>query len=89
MVDSQILNAMREMLLYAFSGVCIVTVPVLLAGVVLSILQAATQLNEATLTFLPKFMLVFLIVFTLGPWMMEKLAILMQHYLMDLNAYIT
>jgi flagellar biosynthetic protein FliQ len=42
-------------------------------GLVVSILQAATQINEATLTFVPKLLLVALVLLILGPSMASQL----------------
>jgi flagellar biosynthetic protein FliQ len=51
--------------------------PILVAslavGLVVSIIQAATQINEATLTFLPKLLVATLIIIVAGPWMMDQL----------------
>jgi len=45
----------------------------LVAGLVVSIFQAATQINEMTLTFIPKLVAEFLIIIALGPWMLRVL----------------
>jgi len=42
-------------------------------GLVISILQAATQINEATLTFVPKLVVVALVLIILGPMMAGQL----------------
>jgi len=53
------------------------TMPVLLAafavGLIISIIQAATQIQEMTLAFIPKIIAVIVTLFLLGGWMMEKL----------------
>lgn len=41
----------------------------LLVGVAISIFQAVTQIQEATLTFVPKLLASFLTLALLGPWM--------------------
>jgi flagellar biosynthetic protein FliQ len=43
----------------------------LLIGLVVSIFQAATQINEQTLSFIPKLVGVFLILLAAGPWMLQ------------------
>ena len=45
----------------------------LLVGLVISILQATTQIQEQTLTFVPKIIAVFLIMVLFGPWMLNIL----------------
>ena len=53
----------------------LVSAPVLLAalvtGLLVSIFQAATQINEATLSFIPKLIVMFLTLVFSGPWMIE------------------
>ncbi len=45
----------------------------LLVGLLVSILQAATQINEMTLTFIPKLIAMFLVLVLSGPWMLTTL----------------
>ncbi|MGO9993936.1 MAG: flagellar biosynthesis protein FliQ [Steroidobacteraceae bacterium] len=45
----------------------------LLVGLVIGMLQAATQINEATLSFIPKLLLIALTLFAVGPWMLRVL----------------
>lgn len=42
----------------------------LVVGLLVSIFQATTQLNEATLSFVPKILAVLLAILVFGPWMM-------------------
>ena len=43
----------------------------LVIGLVVSIFQAATQINEATLSFIPKLVGTFLVLILAGPWMLQ------------------
>ena len=45
----------------------------LVVGIVVSIVQAVTQVNEMTLTFVPKFLGVFVAMLIFGPWMLETM----------------
>jgi len=45
----------------------------LVTGLLISIFQAATQINEMTLTFIPKLVVMFLVLVLLGPWMLTML----------------
>ena len=51
--------------------------PMLLAalviGLIISILQAATQINEQTLSFIPKLVGMFLVLILAGPWMLQMM----------------
>jgi flagellar biosynthetic protein FliQ len=42
----------------------------LLTGLVVSVFQAATQINEMTLSFIPKLLAIFVVMVLFGPWMM-------------------
>lgn len=52
----------------------------LVIGLAVSIFQALTQINEATLTFIPKMLVVALVIVLAGPWMMD----VMTHYTVNL-----
>jgi len=45
----------------------------LIAGLLIGILQAATQINEATLSFIPKLLMLVLTLLVAGPWMLRVL----------------
>jgi flagellar biosynthetic protein FliQ len=45
----------------------------LVVGLVVSLFQAATQINESTLSFIPKLLAVAVTLVIAGPWMMETL----------------
>lgn len=45
----------------------------MLVGLVISILQATTQVQEQTLTFVPKLVSIVLMLALLGPWMLAQL----------------
>ena len=54
-----------------------ISAPFLIAGLVvgllISIFQAATQIQEVTLTFIPKIIAVGVVVVVAGPWMLDQL----------------
>lgn len=45
----------------------------LVVGLLISIFQAATQINEQTMTFVPKLLAIALVLVLTGPWMMQML----------------
>lgn len=55
----------------------LVAAPMLIAalvtGLIVSVFQAITQINEATLTFIPKMIIVALVLVIAGPWMLDTL----------------
>jgi flagellar biosynthesis protein FliQ len=63
----------------------IISAPVLLTvlviGLVVSIFQAATQINEATLSFVPKIIAAVAVLALAGPWMLSTLVEYLQRTL--------
>lgn len=53
----------------------------LLIGLIVSIFQAATQINEQTLSFIPKLVGIFAVLIILGPWMLTMLTDYMRSVL--------
>ncbi|EKE18180.1 MAG: hypothetical protein ACD_10C00097G0002 [uncultured bacterium] len=45
----------------------------LVIGLIISVFQAATQINESTLQFVPKLVAIFAALILLGPWMLQYL----------------
>ena len=48
----------------------------LVVGLIISIFQATTQIQEQTLTFVPKLIAIILVLVLGGPWMLNKLVML-------------
>lgn len=88
MDSMHMLLAMQEILYYSAMGVCVITIPMLIVGLLVSIIQAATQINEMTLTFIPKFIVMFVMLFLLSPWFMRQLIFIMNKFMQNLPMYI-
>jgi len=58
-----------------------VLLTVLVVGLVVSIFQAATQINEATLSFVPKMIAAVAVLTIAGPWMLSTLVEYLQRML--------
>jgi flagellar biosynthetic protein FliQ len=54
---------------------------ILVVGVLISVLQAATQINEATLSFVPKILAAVATLAVAGPWMITQLVEYIQRML--------
>jgi flagellar biosynthetic protein FliQ len=71
----------------------IVSAPLLLValgvGLVVSFFQAITQLNEQTLTFLPKLVAIAVTMIVIGPWMITTLVDYLQRTIMAIPQMIT
>jgi len=65
-----------------------ILIVVLLVGVVISVIQAATQINEATLSFVPKVIAAILTLAVAGPWMMTELVEYIQRTLQTIPSVV-
>lgn len=63
----------REALWLTAVMVGILVLPSLLVGLMVAMFQAATQINEQTLSFLPRLLVVLLTLIVLGPWLLRQL----------------
>jgi flagellar biosynthetic protein FliQ len=61
----------------------------LVTGLVVSIFQAATQINEMTLTFIPKFVAVVATLVVMGPWMGQTITDFMTRLIASLPQIIS
>jgi flagellar biosynthetic protein FliQ len=49
-------------------------VTALVVGLIVSVFQAATQINEATLSFLPKIAAMILVLMLISPWLVQRMS---------------
>ena len=62
-------DLMREGLFIAMVLVSVIIIPSLVVGLVVSVFQAATQINEQTLSFLPRLLITLTTLIFMGPWL--------------------
>lgn len=65
-----------------------ILIVVLLVGTIISVIQAATQINEATLSFVPKVIAAVLTLMIAGPWMLTTLVEYIQRTLMTIPSVV-
>jgi len=65
-----------------------VLIAVLVVGLIVSVFQAATQINEATLSFVPKIIAAVAVLAIAGPWMMSTLVEYLQRTLQSIPGMI-
>lgn len=84
----QVLDIGRESILTVIK----VTAPMLglgmAAGLTISIFQATTQIQEQTLTFVPKILAVLMAIIFFGPWMLNTLVEFMEQLITNIPQYI-
>lgn len=56
----------------------------LIVGLLIAVLQATTQIQEMTLTFVPKILAVLLALLLAAPWMLDKMTAFTSHIIMTI-----
>jgi flagellar biosynthetic protein FliQ len=73
MTEDMVIKLTQE----AMKTTAILSAPILVStlviGLVVSVFQAITQINEASLTFIPKMIVVAIVLVLVGPWMLDVL----------------
>ncbi len=73
MTESLVLSLVQNSITVALTLVAPVLIISLVIGVVVSLIQAATQINEATLQFIPKVIGIIVVLLVLGSWMLQQM----------------
>ena len=73
MTPEVVMNIGRDALEMLIVIVAIILLPALAVGLLVSIFQAATQISEQTLSFIPKLMVTFSVIMFAGPWILTML----------------
>ncbi len=60
----------------------------LVVGLIVSVIQAVTQIQEATLAFVPKIVAVFLSLLIFGPWIVKMMIQFAEGLFTNINMYI-
>ncbi|OEY67078.1 flagellar biosynthesis protein FliQ [Marinobacter sp. X15-166B] len=73
MTPETVIDIMRDALWMIVMLAGLIITPGLVIGLVVSTFQAATQINEQTLSFLPRLIITLLVIIFAGPWMLGQL----------------
>lgn len=73
MSEDLVLEIFTQALILAFKLAVPTLLIAMLVGLIIAILQAATQVHEQTLTFAPKAVIVALALLAMGPWMCSSI----------------
>ena len=78
MTQGDVLAILQDSLLVALKLAAPMLVASIAIGLVITIFQAATQIHEQTLTFVPKVLVIALLLIIMGSWMMTLMNDLVQ-----------
>ncbi len=73
MTPEVFVDVLNDALYLVILMVCAIVLPSLLVGLIVSIFQAATSINEQTLSFLPRLIVTLLALMVGGHWMTQTL----------------
>ncbi|MDH5408015.1 MAG: flagellar biosynthesis protein FliQ [Gammaproteobacteria bacterium] len=73
MTPESVLTIFQHALEVILVLILVVLIPALLVGLMVSMFQAATQINEMTLSFIPKLIVTLVTLMIAGPWMLRLL----------------
>ena len=84
MTPQQVMDAGQQGLMLMLLVSAPILIVVLVVGLLVSIFQAATQINEATLSFVPKVVGAVAVLAIAGPWMLSTLVTYLQQVLQSI-----
>jgi flagellar biosynthetic protein FliQ len=84
MTPEVVLELFRNALWLTALLVTVSVLPSLLVGLVVAVFQAATQINEQTLSFLARLLVTFLTLILAGPWMLKTLMEYMENLIKNI-----
>ncbi len=88
MVDSTIITLAKEAIKLSLFLSAPLLVTALVVGLAISIFQAVTQIQEMTLTFVPKILAMALVLFFSLPWILKKLTTFTENLLLNIPGLI-
>ena len=81
---SAIGDLFREAMFLILIAVCIIILASLMMGLVVSTFEAATQINEQTLSFLPRLLVTIMMIVVAGPWLVAKMVDFVSQLIIDI-----
>lgn len=73
MTPQMVLDVFGDAMMLIVLMVASIVMPSLIVGLIVSMFQAATQINEQTLSFLPRLLVTLSTIMLLGPWLLNLL----------------
>ncbi|MGR9053850.1 MAG: flagellar biosynthesis protein FliQ [Gammaproteobacteria bacterium] len=84
MTPEIVYNTAQEAMVVAVKLTAPLLLPSLVVGLIIAMFQAATQINEMTLTFVPKLIVMGLVLLIMGPWMLQMFLDYFQDLVRDI-----
>ncbi|BCD98947.1 flagellar biosynthesis protein FliQ [Marinagarivorans cellulosilyticus] len=84
MTPQVVLDILGEAFFLTVIIVVVIVGPSLAVGLIVSVFQAATQINEQTLSFLPRLVMTLTTIMMTGPWLLSRLTDLFNRLIYDI-----
>ena len=84
MSPEDVLTIFQHALQVLLMLILVILLPALVVGLMVSMFQAATQINEMTLSFIPKLIITVVALMIAGPWMLTLLMDYTQQLIQDI-----
>ena len=84
MSPDDILTIFQHALQVLLMLILVILIPALIVGLMVSMFQAATQINEMTLSFIPKLIITVVTLMFAGPWMLRLIMEYTQQLFQDI-----
>ena len=84
MTPGEVIDVFRGALFLIVIMVGVIVTPSLIGGLIVSVFQAATQINEQTLSFLPRLLVTLFTLMLAGPWLLRTLIEYTQRLVHDI-----
>lgn len=88
MTDADVLDIARDMIFTIIKCSAPLLLVSLIVGLVISIFQTVTSIQEQTLTFVPKLLAIFLAIFLCGGWIMDNCVEFFTRLCNNFSAYV-
>ena len=79
MTTSEVMEVLKQAMLVAFQMAGPLLIVSIVVGLIVAIFQAATQIHEQTLTFVPKLIVIAIGLLVTGSWMLSVFTEFVQH----------
>ncbi len=84
MTPQVVLDILGNAFFLTITIVLVIVGPSLAVGLIVSVFQAATQINEQTLSFLPRLVMTLTTIMMTGPWLLSQLTDLFNRLIYDI-----
>ena len=84
MTPQVVLDILGDAFFLTLTIVLVIVGPSLAVGLIVSVFQAATQINEQTLSFLPRLVMTLATIMMTGPWLLSRLMDLFNRLIYDI-----